>query len=211
MKIISTNIGQVRTVNWKKNTYTTGIFKSPIEEAIFLDKADVAKDHVVNKKHHGGEHKACYLYGANHYPFWKEKYPNLDWNWGMFGENLTVDVCQEEEIFIGSVYKAGTATVQVTQPRQPCSTLGMRFEDQGLLKTFINQTKSGIYFKVIEPGAVQNGDTFKLVQEDPAKVTVAQVFQALYRQLNNAQVLERMIQHQAMPAKLREHIATLVG
>jgi len=47
-------------------------------------------DEVTDRLHHGGFYKAIYLFGSDQYPFWKALYPDLDWSWGMFGENLTV-------------------------------------------------------------------------------------------------------------------------
>lgn len=210
MKVISTNIGKVTSVKWKDKEVTTGIFKHSVKEPILLEATDVKNDHVVDRKYHGGEHKACYLYGANHYPFWKHLYPDLTWNWGMFGENITVDQCVEEETFIGTIYQVGTAKILVSQPRQPCFKLGIRFENQGVLKKFINETRPGVYFKVVEPGEVRHGDVFKLIKLDTRRVSVAQVFKALYRKLDDASVIENIVQHEAIPSGLREYIAGLV-
>ncbi|MDW3195669.1 MAG: MOSC domain-containing protein [Cytophagales bacterium] len=210
MKIISTNIGNPTTVTWKEKEVTTGIFKYPVAQPIFLEATDVKDDHVIDRKHHGGIYKACYLYGANHYPHWKALYPELDWNWGMFGENMTVDACDEENTFIGSIYQVGSAKVQVAQPRQPCFKLGIRFNDQEVLKHFINDTRSGIYFKILEPGEVREGDEFRLVEADSTGITVAQIFQMLFRKLSDRQVIEKAVEHQALPAGLREYIAGLV-
>ena len=88
MKVISVNIGEKRTVTWKYKTYETGMFKYPVEDAIFLGEEDVINDHVIDRRFHGGIDKAVYAYGENHYGFWKELYPDLEFSYGMFGENL---------------------------------------------------------------------------------------------------------------------------
>ena len=98
MKVISTNISQPKTVIWKGKEVTTGIFKEPVSEPLLLEKTDVKGDHVIDRRYHGGEDKACYMYSADHYPFWKERYEHLEWNYGMFGENLTVEGLQETDI-----------------------------------------------------------------------------------------------------------------
>ena len=108
MKIISTNIAQPKTVIWKNKEVTTGIFKEPVEDTITLGVEDVEGDNVIDRRYHGGEDKACYLYSADHYPFWKEKYSGLDWKYGMFGENLTVEGLQETRIRIGNTYQLGS-------------------------------------------------------------------------------------------------------
>jgi MOSC domain-containing protein YiiM len=78
MKVISTNIGRVREVDWRGQKITTGIFKEAVEEPVFLGKMGVNKDEVADLKVHGGSDKACYLYSMDHYPYWKERFPEVD-------------------------------------------------------------------------------------------------------------------------------------
>src|SRR5665811_846906 len=127
MKIISTNIGEARTINWKNREVKTGIFKFPVNEPIFLGKENVENDNVIDRRYHGGIDKACYLYSAEHYNYWQKKYPKLEMPWGMFGENLTVEGLHEATINIGDIFKIGETVVQATQPRQPCFKLEFRF------------------------------------------------------------------------------------
>ena len=54
MKIISTNIGERKDINWKGKMITTGIFKFPVNASIFLDKEEVKGDTICNRKYHGG-------------------------------------------------------------------------------------------------------------------------------------------------------------
>ena len=137
MKIISTNIAIPRTVLWRGREIQTGIYKKPVSEPIYLGKEDVANDAVIDRKHHGGEHKACYLFGSDYYEDWKEKYPELDWDWGMFGENLTVEGLDENNLQIGAVYQLGKTIVQITEPRQPCYKLGIKFGTQKVIVEFL--------------------------------------------------------------------------
>ena len=137
MKVISTNIARPRTVEWRGREIQTGIYKEPVDGPIYLGKEDVVNDTVIDRKHHGGEYKACYLFGSDYYDDWKKKYPQLDWNWGMFGENLTVDGLDEHQLQIGAVYTLGEATVQITEPRQPCYKLGIKFGTQKVIIEFL--------------------------------------------------------------------------
>ena len=75
MKVISTNIGRMGEMNWRGQKITTGIFKEPVDEPLFLGKSGVNKDHVSDLKHHGGSDKACYLYSADHYAYWEKAIP----------------------------------------------------------------------------------------------------------------------------------------
>ena len=138
MKIKSTNIGQEKTLEWKGKTITTGICKKPVEGPILLDSFIVKGDFIKDKKHHGGIDKACYTYGENYYDYWKCLYPDLDWTYGMFGENLTISDLDESQILIGDIYKVGEAIIQVSQPRQPCNTFAAWFQSTEVIKRFID-------------------------------------------------------------------------
>ena len=155
MKIISTNIGNPTTFLWNGKHEKTGIYKYPTSESLFLGKTDVDKDTVIDRKHHAGEHKACYLFSSDYYGYWKNLYPQLNWDWGMFGENLTVEGMDESKIRIGDVYKIGAALVQVSQPREPCYKLGIRVGNQEILKQFIDYGHPGTYVRILVEGQVK--------------------------------------------------------
>lgn len=176
MKVIATNIGKRITVQWKNKAIETGIFKKPTQHAIFLRTEDVVGDIVVDRKHHGGIDQAVYGYSARHYEYFKELHPDLDWEFGMFGENITFNDLNEEEITVGSTYELGECLLEVTKPRQPCYKLGIRFGTQKIVKQFYNSSKSGIYFKVLKTGHVKTDDTLvpKNIRIDTQ--TIAELF-----------------------------------
>jgi MOSC domain-containing protein YiiM len=90
MRVVSTNIAEPRTIQWQGRDVLTGIYKEPTNQPISLDIENVVGDEVSDRRVHGGIFKACYLFASDDYPYWKNLYPTLDWNWGMFGENLSV-------------------------------------------------------------------------------------------------------------------------
>ena len=178
MKVISVNLGERKTVKWKRKTVETGIFKFPVNGTIFLGEEDVNGDSVIDRRYHGGIEKAVYAYSEDHYAFWKERYPDLEWDYGMFGENLTVGGLDETMIHKGNIYQLGEAIIEVTKPREPCYKLGLRFNDQGILRPFWNSTKSGVYFKVVKPGKVSKNDEFNLLKEISENPTISQIYEA---------------------------------
>jgi len=122
MKIISTNRATPVTIAWKGGEQTTGIFKRPRAEGIFLKPEGVQGDTVGNPEVHGGRYKACYLFAAETYAHWQGQYPGLAWEYGMFGENLSVTGLDEGRLTIGSVFRLGDARIRITTPREPCSS-----------------------------------------------------------------------------------------
>jgi MOSC domain-containing protein YiiM len=179
MQIVSTNIGEPRTFQHNGKEVITGIFKYPVETGIYLGLEDVDHDHVIDRRYHGGIDKACYLYSADHYLYWQERYPRLDLPWGMFGENLTVEDLQETEIHIGDIFRIGDALVQATQPRQPCFKLEFRFNDREIVRKFVDSGFPGVYVRVLESGKVKAGDTMELIEQKNS-VSIQQVFEWIY-------------------------------
>ncbi len=193
MKVLSTNIGDPKEILWKNRKVKTGIFKYPVKEPIYLDSEGVRKDHVVDRKVHGGVEKACYIYSSNHYPYWKEKYPELEWNYGMFGENLTIQGLDEKKIKIGSIYTLGSALVQVSEPRQPCYKLGVRFGTQTILKEFINSYLSGVYLKVLSPGLVKVDDELRIHKEHFNGVSIHEMYGLIFHDTNSKELIKKAI------------------
>jgi MOSC domain-containing protein YiiM len=199
MKVIATNIGEAVTVEWNGKNEQTGIFKYPTEAPLYLSKNDVKGDTVIDRVHHAGINKACYLFSADYYPYWKNLYPKLKWDWGMFGENLTVQGLDEDEIRIGNVYRLGSALVQVSQPREPCYKLGIRFGTQEILRQFIAHNHPGTYVKILEEGTVTAGDSLVLVKESENTLTVKNFYELLFTRQKDKELLTLFMDNDAVP------------
>ena len=177
MKIVSTNIGDKKEVNWKGEIITTGIFKYPVAAPIFLDIEDVVGDTVCDRENHGGIDQAVYAYSLKHYEYWKTIHPDLDWQLGMFGENLTIDDLDESKLHVGDTFKVGETILEVTKPRLPCLKLGVRFNDMKMVKQFWKQNLPGLYFKILQTGFVKTGDEFVQIKSCPENLTITAAYQ----------------------------------
>ncbi len=197
-------------ITWNGKEEKTGIFKTPTAEPIFLGKTDVEKDTVVDRKYHGGLDKACYLFSAEEYEYWKKLYPNLDWDWGMFGENLTIAGLEESQIRIGDIYSLGGALVQISQPREPCYKLGIRFNTQNIIRQFIDRSHPGTYVRILEEGLVSQGDSMVLVEQSENSLTTQQFYDLLFAKEKSRELLHLAINNTALPLKKRESLEKYV-
>ncbi len=184
MIIVSTNIGRKRPIRWRGREVMTGIYKMPVEAPLFLGSEDVTGDDVVDRRYHGGVDQAVYAYGYNHYPYWENLYPDLEWGPGMFGENLTVDGLEEASIMVGDRFSVGDAIIEVTKPREPCYKLGVKFGSQKILRQFWNTTACGVYFKVLTQGIVSIDDEF-ILRKRGSGPSIAEVFISLRKNKKN--------------------------
>lgn len=211
MIVKSTNIAEPAIIEWNGMQHKTGIYKKSVETGIYLESEDVKNDSVIDRRYHGGTDKACYLYSADHYPFWKNRYPNQDWQWGMFGENLTVSGIDESLIRIGDEYIIGDAIVQVSQPRQPCFKLGVRFGTQEIVRDFWQSPYPGVYVRVLKPGRVKANDEMKLISTDTNAMNLAEVFSVFTSNRKNESLIKRAIAQDLLAQSCRDDISKLLN
>ena len=175
MRIESVNVGMPREVLWHGRTVSTGIFKSAVSGPIGVGRLNLEGDRQADLTVHGGKDKAIYCYSTRHYAYWRQELPGRELPPGMFGENLTIDAPADEEIFLGDRFRVGTAETIVTQPRLPCYKLGLKFEDDAMVKRFLASGRMGFYLAVTREGAVAEGDAMELLGRDADAVAVSEV------------------------------------
>jgi MOSC domain-containing protein YiiM len=203
MQIISTNIGKPTTFLWNGKEEKTGIYKIPTNQAIYLTKNDVMSDEVSNRLNHGGYYKACYVFSAEQYSYWKTLYPELDWKWGMFGENLTLSGFDEKQVCLGDIYRVGDATVQISQYREPCYKLGVKFGTQQVIRQFITHGYGGTYLSILEEGYVDVDQKFTLEDRPVSTLSVADLFQLVHAKEKDPELLGIAAKSKAIPPKKR--------
>lgn len=209
MKVISVNISKPKIVTWRGKEVKTGIFKVPVS-SISLKKDRVENDAVIDLRYHGGEDKACYLYSADHYTYWKGLYPELEWNYGMFGENISVEGLNESNIKIGDVFKIGEAIVQVVQPRQPCFKLGIRFGTQKIVKDFLNSSFPGVYCRVLQEGEVKKGDSMLLEKSNCGSLSVADTYSLFSSNKKNKMLLKMALKEEFLAGSCKSDFTKML-
>lgn len=117
----------------------------------------------------------------------------------MFGENLTVAGLDEAKIRIGNIYTMGTALVQITQPREPCYKLGIKFGTQKILRQFIEHGFPGTYVRVLKIGHVKKGDMPKLIEESKNPLTIKQFYGLLFSKEKDPELLGLALKNEAIP------------
>ncbi|MEJ2585557.1 MAG: MOSC domain-containing protein [Robiginitalea sp.] len=193
MRITSTNSAQPVRIQWKGRTQITGIYKKPTSEGIFLTSEGVRGDTIGNPKVHGDAQKAAYLFSLDQYAYWQNQYPSLDWGYGMFGENLTVEKMDETTLIMGSTYQLGEAVVRITTPREPCFKLGIRFGDQGIIQKFVTRGYPGAYVSVANPGWIRPGDDLELLETPDTSLSIADFYRMWYASSKDPELLEKAL------------------
>jgi MOSC domain-containing protein YiiM len=163
---------------------TSAIAKRPREGLVQLLEEGFAPDEQADRRVHGGPEKAVHLYPLDHHAMWREELSDeaalalLD-EPGCFGSNLAVSDLNEADVFLGDRFRLGSAVIEVNQPRQPCWKIDHRFGVKGMTARIVQTGRSGWYFRVLETGVVQAGDTLERIEEGHRDWSVLRVFTAL--------------------------------
>ena len=205
MKLLSVSVGLPREVEWKGKLVRTSIFKSPVNGRIRVSKLNLEGDKQSDLSVHGGIDKAVYSYPSEHYAFWREELPGANLEWGGFGENFTTEGLLEGTTHIGDRFRVGSAEFIVTQPRMPCFKLGIRFNDPGIIKRFLQSGRSGFYFAVLREGDVTAGDLIELLARDQQSLTVANIVNLYSADASNQDVLRRASELTSLPIAWRDY------
>jgi MOSC domain-containing protein YiiM len=207
MEVLSVNVGLPRVVAWKGKKVVTGIFKDPVEGPVKVRTLNLDGDRQADLTVHGGPAKAVYGYPSEHYPYWKEQLPSVEFSWGEFGENLTTVGLNEEELCIGDRLKIGSAILMVTQPRLPCFKITIKFNRDDMIKRFLASQRSGFYFAVVEEGELSAGSAIEIVQRDPDQISVADISRLYFGIDRDLDLLERATKLRALPVSWRDDLA----
>jgi MOSC domain-containing protein YiiM len=177
-------VGEPRSITDEKGTWFSAIYRAQVEGPIQLRETGLAGDQVADTKNHGRSGQAVCVHPVTHYDFWNKTY-DLEGAQrlgpGSVGENWTISGGNEQTIFCGDVYRVGTAIVQVSGPRGPCSKQERKLGLPGFLKRTIDSMRTGFYLKVLQSGIVNTGDNWGLQDRFDRAVSLEVVNQAAYR------------------------------
>lgn len=175
MKLLSVNVGLPREIEVDGKTVVTSIYKAPVAGRVHVRQTNIEGDQQSDLTRHGGIRKAVYAYPSEHYAYWREVYPNLDLQWGALGENLTTEGLLETTTRIGDTLRIGSAEFVVTQPRNPCFKLAIRFDSDEIIKRFHDSRLSGFYLSVSREGEIGKNDAIERIGRLADSPTVAAV------------------------------------
>ena len=172
-----------------------------------ITKKGLEGDTIINKKVHGGENKAVYIYFQSHYDYWINETHRDDLTPGMFGENLTVAGTDESGICGGDRIRTGESLLEAVYLRLPCYKLGIKMGDSGFIKRFMRSERFGIYFRVIEEGYVKAGDDISTEYEHPARLKFSDLISMYLQEKPDTTLLKTALTIETLDAGLRDRLS----
>jgi MOSC domain-containing protein YiiM/ferredoxin-NADP reductase len=210
-KVVSLNVGKPRQVTYRGMSFSTAIFKEPVDQPLILKKLNFTGDGQADLSAHGGIDKAVYCYPSEHYGYWQREIGRSLLPWGQFGENVTTEGLFENELRIGDILRMGTAVLQVSEPRIPCYKLVMRMDaGSDFSVRFLAANRTGFYCRVLEEGLVKRSDSVDLLSRDLSSPTVRDVIAATQFEYRKPAELRKVVRAHGISAKWRSRVRRMI-
>jgi len=190
-QLVSLNVGTPQQIAVRRGRpMMSAITKHPVEGRVRVEGVNVAGDAQADLRVHGGPDKAVYAYAREDSSWWEDVL-GIDIPDGMFGENLTTEGLDVTNAVIGERWRIGTVELEVCQPRQPCSKLGLRFGNPKMVKLFAQSSRPGAYLRIVTEGELGAGDVVEVLSRPDHGVTIAMASDAVFKDRSlAARVLE---------------------
>ena len=178
-RVVSVNVGQPRQISVRRGRpFMSSIVKDPVEGRVRATGANLEGDRQADLTVHGGADKAVYVYAIEDIAWWAQALERPEVGPGWFGENLTTEGLDVTHSVVGERWRIGEAEFEVSQPRLPCSKLGIRFGDGRMVKAFARASRPGAYLRILVEDTVGAGDPIELLHRPEHGVTVQLVSDA---------------------------------
>ena len=173
----SVNVGRAVDVPWGKLRWSA-IDKRPATGPVHVHTLGLHGDEIGDLVNHGGPDQAVYAYAAEDLQTWSDVL-GRELRPGQFGENLTTRGIDLTHAHAGDRWRVGGTLLELAGVRIPCSVFQGFLGEVQWVKQFMQGRLPGPYFRVLEEGAVEVGDTVDVVEQRDHEITVEFLFRAL--------------------------------
>ena len=204
MKILSINVSEPQKVIFNGKELITSIYKKPVSNKVAVSSQGIEGDRQADLTVHGGYDKAVYAYSYTHYQTWGEKLNSDFKEYGLVGENLTIDDFNEEDINIGDQFKINECLLQVSQPRIPCYKIGIKLNSRDFPRMFSQSGLLGSYLRVIHDGEITPGDEIQKVHAEDNSMSLKDISNLLFVDVKNIELMKKALDIQPLTEEIKE-------
>ncbi|HEY0914545.1 MAG TPA: MOSC domain-containing protein [Solimonas sp.] len=152
----------------------TGIFKEPVTGPVEIGPEGLRIDAQADRRVHGGPEKAVHHFPLENHRRLAAQFPGQAAGFvpGGLGENLSTEGADEAGVCIGDVFAFGSVRLQLSQPRSPCWKIDTRHGHEGIAIWIAQQGIAGWYYRVLQPGQAQAGDSLQLLERNADAISL---------------------------------------
>lgn len=183
---------------------SSAIHKQPHTGPLSITALGFEKDEQADTRIHGGPEKAIHHFPAEHYTTLRQHIQTLPDTLGGFGENISTTGITERDICLGDIFRLGTALVQVSQGRQPCWKLNVRFDQPQMARLIQSTGLTGWYYRVLETGKASAGDSLELIERTCPAAELLRIQHILHHPSPSKDALKNLLELPVLPDNWRK-------
>ncbi|MBX7244869.1 MAG: MOSC domain-containing protein [Candidatus Sumerlaeaceae bacterium] len=184
----------------------SAIWKDPVLGPVRLTCENLEGDKQADLRYHGGPDKAVCCFPSEHFALLSE-FVGQRMAGGAIGENFTFSGLTEDGVCLGDQYQIGEILVEVSQPRQPCSSLAHKWDSKSLPGRMIDLNTTGWYSRVIREGIVEAPAPAELLARPHPEWTITRLNEIMYRDKHNVELLTEALRIPQLSAAWRQDFA----
>lgn len=204
MKILSINVSEPQKVTFNGKELITSIYKKPVSNRVQVTSQGIEGDRQADLSVHGGYDKAVYAYSYSHYKLWGEHLKKEFNEYGLVGENLTIDNFDENDIRIGDRFKINDCVLQVSQPRIPCYKIGIKMNSRDFPRMFSQSGLLGSYLRVVEEGSIEKDDTIEKIHKENNSMSIKEIASILFVDIKNIELMKKALDIDSLTEEIKE-------
>ena len=176
--ILGIFVGKTKTLTDVRGEWQSSIARDRVDGPVQLETRGFVGDQAT-QPYHGSPDIAICIHSQTHYDFWNETL-QMNLQPGGVGENLTLDTWDDNNLCVGDQLRIGAALIQISAPRSPCENQARFVGRPDWVKRTLQELRTGIYARVLEPGSVRAGDQITLEKRPNPGLTIRELNDCWY-------------------------------
>lgn len=185
----------------------SGIAKELVKSA-FLSKDGFVDDEVGDMVAHGGFNKTLFFISTKTYSKLNElSGANFSYDTtAVYGENIVVDNIDEGDVCVGDIYLLGDATIEISQPRQPCWKLSANTKIKNMTSIIYNNGLTGWYARVLREGMVSVGDKLTLLERKNPNLSIKELNKIIIDPSSNMVLTKEALECEVLGSQFKKSL-----
>ena len=180
-QILSLNIGDPAPMEWNGKSILSSMKKASVPGPLVVHRERIEGNVFSQPQFHGTPDSVLYAYGMISAAQFMRELGGGEYAPGFTGETLTLDAFDEGEVSSGVIFRIGTVLAQATYPRIPCVKLNFRTQNADGQAAMQKCGRSGVYFRILEPGKIARTDVVERVESAKHPVSIYEIYRCLLK------------------------------
>ncbi|MES2964238.1 MAG: MOSC domain-containing protein [Bdellovibrionota bacterium] len=204
-RILSLNIGDPEPMEWKGKTIVSSMRKHSVPGPLVVHVDSIVGNTFAQPEFHGAPHSVLYAFGLKSALEFTTALGLDSYEPGTTGETITLDELDEFEVSVGDRFRFGSVLAEVSYPRIPCGKVNFRMQHERGQKAMQECGRSGIYFRILEPGKIAITDKVQRVDRAKHTLLVSDVYRIIVKaEKPTPEIVELAKKNAALPKRILE-------